>query len=208
MFGTFLFKVHYIYIYILSKHFYGSMTHQLLLYSDKLKPKKASWHFFTFIRKLFAPQQTKQVQGRIKSFWCHPLLSLLWLWMLSPLMFGHNVSSVHYCHTRPAQLLRGHICIKLSNKGAVIRRHAAPRPVIWDPGVGQTLPHDRAVACRRKRHKEKGRRVDVNKKVNRRIILYSDLSSFKKTGKWTWAQLCIKSISTALKRSFSNAASF
>lgn len=76
--------------------------------------------------------------------------------MLSPLMFGHNVSSVHHCHTRPAQLLRGDICIKLSHHGAVIWRHTAPRPVVWDPGIGQALPHYHTVACQRKRHKEMG----------------------------------------------------
>lgn len=94
--------------------------------------------------------------SRQDKVWCPPLLFLLWLWMLSPLMFGHNVSSVHHCHTRPAQLLRGYISVKLSHHRAVIWRHTAPRPVVRDPGVGQALPHYHAVACWRKRHKEMG----------------------------------------------------
>lgn len=45
------------------------MTYQLVLYIDKLKPERQSWHFFTFIRKLFAPwlTKTKQHPGRRKS---------------------------------------------------------------------------------------------------------------------------------------------
>lgn len=86
------------------------------------------------------------------------LMSLLWLWMLSPLMFGHNVSSVHHCHTRPAQLLRGYVCVKLSYHRAVVWCHAAPWPVVRDPGVGQALPHYRAVACGRKRQQLTGSR--------------------------------------------------
>ncbi len=94
--------------------------------------------------------------SRQDKVWCPPLLSLLWLWKLSPLMFGHNVSSVHHCHTRPAQLLRGYICVKLSHHRAVIWRHTAPRPVVRDPGVSKALPHYHAVACGWKRHKEMG----------------------------------------------------
>lgn len=66
---------------------------------------------------------------------------------VSPLMFGHNVSSVHHCHTGPAQLLWGNVNVKLSDHRAVVRRHAAPRPVVRDPGVSQTFPHDHVVAC-------------------------------------------------------------
>lgn len=76
--------------------------------------------------------------------------------MLSPLMFGHNVSSVHHCHTRLTQLFREYICIKLSHHRAVIWCHTAPWPVIWDPGVSQALPHYHALACSGKRHKEIG----------------------------------------------------
>lgn len=66
---------------------------------------------------------------------------------VSPLMFGHNVSSVHHCHTGPAQLLRGDVNVKLSHHRAVVRRHPAPRPVVRDPGVSQTFPHHHVVAC-------------------------------------------------------------
>lgn len=73
--------------------------------------------------------------------------SFLTTMAVSPLMFGHNVSSVHHCHTRPAQLLWGDVNVKLSHHRAVIRRHPSPRPVVRDPGVSQTFPHYHVVAC-------------------------------------------------------------
>lgn len=48
MFGTFLLK----YIIFLSKHLLWLEYFSLRFYIDNLKPKRQSWHFFTFCRKL------------------------------------------------------------------------------------------------------------------------------------------------------------
>lgn len=131
----------------MSGHFYGSMT--LLSYIDKFKSKKAIMALLHIHQETLCSTTNQDKAGsRQDKVWCRPLPSLLW--MSSPLVFGQNVSSVHHWHTRPAQLLRGHICVKLSHHRAVIWCHTAPRPVVWDPGVGQALPHYHAVACSRK----------------------------------------------------------
>lgn len=150
MFGTFIFKVLYIFFFLNILWLFQLVN---IFTSINWNPKGNPG---TFIMKLFAPQLTVTKQDpRQDKVPCHQLLSSLWRWMLSPLMFGH-VHSVHHCHTRPSQLLRGNVCVELSHHGAVIWSHTAPWPVVWDPGVGQALPNYHAVACRRKRHKEMG----------------------------------------------------
>lgn len=67
---------------------------------------------------------------------------------VSPLVLGHDVSSVHRCHPRPAHLLGTGLHEKLGQQGAVVRGHPTPGPVVWDPGVGQAFPHHHVVACR------------------------------------------------------------
>lgn len=94
------------------------------------------------------PRQIRILAGHLR--WGHPLTSLLSLWMLSPLMFGHNVSSVHHCHTWPAEVLWWYICVKLCHHRAVIWCHTTPWPIVRDPGIGQALPHYHTVACQRK----------------------------------------------------------
>ncbi len=68
----------------------------------------------------------------------------------SSLVFGHWVSSLHHRHSVPTaqELLQHDVHEELGHDRTVFRRHPAPRPVIRDPGAGQTLPHYPALTWR------------------------------------------------------------
>lgn len=77
----------------------------------------------------------------------------------SPLMFGCDVIPLHHCHAasvvqRLLHLLICATCVKLRHDGAMLRGDSSPRPVIRDPGVGQALPHDRAMTYTHTRQKD------------------------------------------------------
>lgn len=73
-----------------------------------------------------------------------------WLCKRSSLMFGHGVSSLHHRHAVPTAqvLLQDDVHEELCHNRTVLGCHPTPRPVIGNPGIGQALPHHRAMTWR------------------------------------------------------------
>lgn len=114
MFGTFLFKVHHIYFFLTCLWLYDSPVSIIHYLNQTQKAILALLHIHQEAPLLI---RSKQDPRRTESEMIHnPLL----LWTVSPLMFGHNVSSVHHRCARPAQLFSGNICVKFSHHRAVI----------------------------------------------------------------------------------------
>lgn len=125
---SFFFLIHCVYFALT---FYGSLdlSVNITWINGNMK---GNVPFVIFIKKKSPPPPKKK--GRIQAG--QGQRSSIFRRMLSPLMFGHNVSSVHYCHARPGQLLWRDFWVKFSHHRAVIWCHAAPWPVVWNPGVG------------------------------------------------------------------------
>lgn len=66
----------------------------------------------------------------------------------SPLVFGRGLAPLHHGDPGPGHLLGDRVRVELRDDGTVVGRDSAPRPIIRDPGIGQTLPHYPAVTCR------------------------------------------------------------